>query len=68
MLEYRQDVLWIQKKCSCAGNVAKFQYHKITTQSGVWVSLLVVTSRNFKCGYSGVVLFRRIIIFLYSKI
>ena len=38
-------------------NVVKIHYHKITSQGGEWVSLLVVTVSNVKCGYFRVVAF-----------
>jgi len=40
--------------------VVKFNYHKIITQSDVWVGLFIVTMRKFECGPFRVVLFRRI--------
>ena len=60
VLQYRQNVLWMPKKYTCAENVVKIHYYRITLQGGGCVSLVVVTTRNFKCGYLGVVLFRRI--------
>jgi len=47
-------------------NVVKNHYHKIIPQSGGWVSLLIVTTRNFKCGFFSVVSFRRIKIFFLT--
>ena len=60
VLQYRQNVLWIPKKYTCAENVVKINYRKIILHVGVWVSLLIFNTRKFKCGCLGVVLFRRI--------
>lgn len=62
VLKYRQSVLWMLKKCSCANNALKIRWHKFTKRVGLWVSLLIVTVRNLKCGHLWVVLFRCIII------
>jgi len=52
--------MYLRRKCG------KIQYKKITTQGGVWVSLLIVTTRNVKCRYLCVVLFWRIKIFFFT--
>ena len=40
--------------------MVKIHYHKITLRVGLWISFLVVTTRNFKCGFFSAVLFGRI--------
>jgi hypothetical protein len=67
VLQYRQNILWMPKKCSCAWNVVKIHYQKITLQGGLRIGLLIFTTRNFKCGYWCVVLFRRINIYFAAK-
>ena len=47
VLQYRRNVSWMPKKCTCAANVVRIQYNKITTTG--WRVGQFVDSHYEKC-------------------
>jgi len=66
MLQYRQNVLWMPKKCSCAVNMVK-NLLSSNYLTGLQVGQFVdISYKNFKYGYFRMVLFRRIKLFFFT--